>query len=445
VWECTDCLDCDNCRRCNNADGFCDECNLGYFRDDSSPKKCVLCTKMLTTFSNNIPACPTQTTVAQCTEFVSDGVCRSCESTYFLAFNPTSCITCNNAVATNYQYYHDCDDTYHCLQSGNCVVNCNKCITPQECQTCADLYYLTDDKLCAKCPDECTKCTAVKTCTNCVANYFLTSVGSCITCTSDGQTIADPNCYICALANCKTCTGDNSNDCSLCRTGFYLLTVGSVKSCDQCQVGYTIDGTNCRKCADFMCINCGSDLVCLECSQGYYLKTNGGAVSCDPCVSASSPGWYRSTSTGRIDQCLQADTKRSTCTEFAPADGTVCRNCGSSKIKFTTASADTECIPCTDTASQTVDGLYCYFTDNCTKDCQKCLNSYQCQTCANNYFITTQKTCVSCKSECSKCISTTGCTECASDRCLLEDDCILYTTEGIASSPGCKIFFSKID
>jgi hypothetical protein len=397
----------------------------------------VLCTNKLTTFPKNIPTCPTTCDIDNCNSFISDGVCGKCNSDYFLSFYLDSCINTCTTTATTNPYYHDCDDSNYCLLKNDCVSNCNQCITPQECQVCADGYYLTDEKLCAKCAAECTTCSNVKTCTVCASTFYLTNVGSCIACTSDGQTIANPNCNICALANCKTCSGETNNDCSQCRTGFYLLTVGGVKSCDQCQVGYTIFGTTCRKCTDFLCIYCDSDGLCLECSQGYFLKTGG---ICDPCISSISIGWYRTT-INRVDSCVEADnSKRGTCIEFAPSNaspGTICTDCGTKKIKFSTALANTECVTC-DGTNEGSEGKYCYLSNECTPNCDKCFNSYQCQNCASGYFITPEKVCSPCKSDCSKCVWSDACTECADDRCLLGDECVLYTTEGIASCPGSK-------
>jgi hypothetical protein len=436
VLKCTDCLDCENCRRCNNINGYCDECNLGYFLDESSPKKCVLCTKKLTLFPKNIPTCPTTCDIDQCDSFISDGVCGKCAADYFMSFFLDSCTHLCSTSATTYQYYHDCDDNNYCLKNNECVSNCNKCITPQECQVCADGYYLTDDKLCAKCAEECMQCSNIKTCTGCASNFYLTGVGSCIACTSDGQTIADLNCNICTLTNCKSCSGETDNDCTKCRTGFYLLTLGGVKSCDQCQVGYTIDGINCRKCADFMCINCGVDLICLECSQGYYLKTVGITVTCDLCVSADSPGWYRSADSDRINKCKKTTcSDLDTCVEFK--SDSVCTNCGSGKyIKYSNRWEDTVCVSCDNASTELIVDLYCYLSNDCTPNCNKCLNSYQCDTCASTHFLTSVKTCSICKTGCSKCAWSDGCTECSTDRCLLGDDCVLYTTEGIATAPG---------
>jgi proprotein convertase subtilisin/kexin type 5 len=436
VWKCINCDDPTNCRRCNNANGYCEECNLNYFLDDSNPKKCVLCTNKLTTFPQNIPTCPTTCDIDNCDSFISDGVCGKCNSNYFLSFYLDSCIsTCTPSTTIN-QYYHDCDDSNYCLLKNECVSNCDKCITPQECQVCADGYYLTDDKLCAKCAAECTKCSNVKTCSACATNFFLTTVGSCIACTSDGQFKSVSNCIICTLANCKTCSAETDISCTKCRTGFYLLTVGGVNSCDECQVGYTINGDNCRKCADFRCINCAGSSGCSECAQGYFLKTDGATVTCDVCVSADSPGWYRSNDPDRISRCLKTScSDLNSCVEFK--SGTVCTNCGTdSYIKFSTRWEDTVCVSCDNAATEKKIDLYCYFSNDCTPNCDLCENSYQCKTCASTHFLTTDLTCSVCKTGCSKCAWSDGCTECPTTSCLLGDECVPYTTEGIASGSG---------
>ena len=433
IWKCRDCEDCGNCRRCNNQNGECEECNLKFYLDESSPKKCVTCTDMLTTYPNNIPTCAS-CKIDDCIEYISPGVCKVCSSSNFLTFIPESCIACASS-SDKFQYDHGCDDTRYCLLAGTCVDNCNQCITPQECQVCLTGYYITEDKLCAKCPDACTECSDVKTCTKCAASNYLTTENSCIPCTADGQTKEDPNCHICSLSKCKYCCGTNDNDCYECRKGFYLLTVGGAKSCDPCQVGYTIyDTTMCRKCFDFMCINCSGEAQtdCLECSQGYYLKNDGGTITCDLCISASSPGWYRKT-VNRVDKCEKTScTDLYDCIDFA--SDSVCYDCGTSYIKFSTRWEDTICIKCSGD-NEKVDGKYCYTSNDCTPNCDLCATSNECKTCASSYFLTKEKTCFKCRTGCSVCAWSDACTECPTDRCLLGDDCILYTTEGIVDPP----------
>jgi proprotein convertase subtilisin/kexin type 5 len=394
---------------------------------------------MLTTYPNNIPTCAS-CQIDDCIEYISPGVCKVCGGSSFLNFMPESCIACP-VHDNNFQYDYGCDDTRHCLQAGTCVDNCNKCITPQECQVCSTGYYITDDFLCAKCLDACTECSGIKTCTVCAANNYLTYANACIICTADGQTIDETKCHLCTLKKCKNCGGTSDNDCYECRKGFYLLTVGGVKSCDPCQVGYTIyDTTLCRKCFDFMCVNCNSESQpnCLECSQGYYLKNNGGAITCDLCISASTPGWYRST-VDRVDKCVKTScSDLDACVDFI--SDSVCNDCGVKKIRFATRWEDTVCVPC-DGANEKNDGKYCYLRNDCTPNCDKCYSSNECGTCASSYFLTKEKTCSKCRTGCSTCVWSDTCTECPEDRCLLGDDCILYTTEGIVGPPQSKSKF----
>ena len=169
-------------------------CLTGYLKSTNS----LFCTKC----PSNCISCP-----------VSDSICASCNTGYYINNSLCSICTINNCLS--------------CSRVGSVVV-CTQCNTG---------YYLSSGN-CISCQSNCQRCTTSTSCSQCKPGYTI-SGSSCITVTT---TITNCNIY------------SNGTTCSSCLTGFYL----SSNSCFPCSI---------------MCSQCiGRHFgLCITCNNNAYL------------------------------------------------------------------------------------------------------------------------------------------------------------------------------
>jgi len=245
-----------NCITCTNS-SMCTVCNRGFVVANGTCRGC-------TSTCSNCSA----TNITQCTSCanglsLSNSACIVC---------PDKCQSCNNGICTN------CVPGYKPNSAGVCIVKCQL-----SCATCADNQ-----------PSTCLSCYKGATLvgTTCQFDLLCNSNSSCTDCGQGlGYVLAGSNCIQCStISNCLQCNSINTQQCSICRNGFYVnssslcspcmancLQCISGDLCTACALGYTLpDGQNQGQCLQCQspCATClGIPTYCTSCISGYTKKS----------------------------------------------------------------------------------------------------------------------------------------------------------------------------
>ena len=421
---------------------------------------------------------PYQNTCVKCTENCekcTDKVCLKCDEPYFLTLDglcvpcPSTCTGCLNSRCTGCKTIAS-SDGYGC-----CPIGCTSCNT-KECWTCADNYWLSQDKKCLDCPSSCSVCksgvchdcnqgyylsgtTCVKcispcencvsatSCLSCSSGYLLTDRSTCVDCPQGCNNCLNSKCPDCVLAvNYERCCpiGCSSCDLNVCWTCFddFWLTPGKQcvpcpSSCTKCQRGVCLDcnpgfyivDTECQQCVR-PCKECLAAGFCKSCIEGYLLASNGACMKCpdgcDGCPGSKCTSCALSEDFSRCcpSGCLSCDKDRCwTCKgNFYLYDGN-CIDCpaGCSSCK------DGVCLGC-------ADGYFMSSTTciQCRAPCRTCYSETKCLSCEEGQLLSDTETCVACPTACGNCSGNkccimavdnsgccpTGCLNCNSQVCL---------------------------
>ena len=361
-----------------------------------------------------------------CTSCVSSLICLNCNTfNYFL----TSALVCQ-ACATNclicQQFTGACilcqtgqPNSFGICTQNPCPANCAVC-SPTSCLRCNLGFTLSPlTSQCVACPSNCLQCNSNNQCLQCnpgstllngvcsgstaitspcLAGFYLNSQNSCVQCP------ILPNCIQC-LNNifCVVCNqgfNPNSNGVCvalLCPTGFYINTNGgctqcpTLLNCNQC-----LNNIDCKVCNQgfvvnslgiciafpqppYACLVPGTNGFCLQCQSGFFLY-NGLCLQPSSC----NVGFYLDTS-GTCFQCPALSNCISCLNSFT------CLVCA---IGFTPNSIGT-CIQ----RIRCNNGFYLNTGGSCTQcpalsNCIQCLNNFQCDICAINYYPNSAGTCV---------------------------------------------------
>lgn len=211
--------------------------------------------------------------------------------------------------------------------------------------------------------------------------------------------LASNYCEACP-SNCLTCT--DSSTCQTCRNGYYGAACAS--TCP----------TNCKICNK-------ADGTCTECKLDYYLNQLGSGS--DQCVTCDGLGEWK-TQEGGKDACQSCVTNCKVCD-----DECTCLKCNNALgVKFT---GRNECE--TISGDLVKLGDFSYSGTDCGSHCTKCAaDRNYCQTCASQYYLTTNGQCQPCPSGCTVCSSSSGgtCTTCSDQKYLLNGQCVDCTDDG---------------
>ena len=155
--------------------------------------------------------------------------------------------------------------------------------------------------------------------------------------------------------------------------------------------------------------------------------------SCNTCDETSSKVMIWKTN-NNVKCFACADSNCKVCGKF---DESICMECKTSfyipySAKHTSGNT---CVACATEASQTKVGLYCVSSNECTANCAKCLNHYECSICSTGYFLTCSNTCQPCPGECAQCTET-ECTTCRSGFYMLDGQCVGCDCDGYTSEAG---------
>ncbi|KAL4431669.1 hypothetical protein ABPG74_017298 [Tetrahymena malaccensis] len=382
-----------------------------------------------------------------------------------------------------------------------CSLNCLKCKTKTSCSVCEQGYYLDQDGLCIyysqskqvenlnnlqleksqilvsnsaqinnafnkdrlliTCNQYCTGCTSPTVCTGCQTGFYLGNQGGCINlcftnsscqcqkqslymCSQKGDsgaicqsgqytdingslqpcpancntlspgitcTVCQPNSFLhvdgtCVSACPLTFTQNNTNQTCQCR----LNSTQIGNSCP-CNTGFIDVGGACQPCST-NCQQCSSQTNCIQCAQGYYLFVNQTCIPSCPatfvtnnssCVCRSKSTLSNNTcpcNTGYLDiggNCLACGANCNQC-----SSQTNCTTCASNYFLF----IDGTCInPCPATFIANASNQQCICRPNSTL-----LN----KTCpCNSGYLDVGGNCLACGANCNQCSSQTNCITCA--------------------------------
>ncbi|EAR93473.2 hypothetical protein TTHERM_00424410 (macronuclear) [Tetrahymena thermophila SB210] len=490
-------------------------CNTQYFDSNGN---CLPCPQYCNT-------CSSQTICSLCqTGFLLaiDGTCVStCPLTFIQDLTKTNCVCRLNSTLLNLQC--PCNAGYIDVNGDcqSCPSNCDVCTSQSVCSQCSQNYYLTvqgtcvsacpqtfipdsTSKICVcgsnrtlqnsqcpcntgyidvnsncqQCPQSCDVCRSQSACSQCSQNYYLTVQGTCVSvcpqtfipdstskiCVCDSNRIllnqscpcntqyfdSNGNCLHCPQY-CNTCTSQTI--CSVCQTG-YLLTIDGtcVSTCPlnfiqdltktncvcrlnstllnsqcPCNTGYIDLNGDCQSCPS-NCDVCTSQAACSQCSQNYYLTVQ------QTCVS-SCPQTFITDSTSKKCVCGANRTqKNNLCpcnSSYVDING-VCQPCSSNCIQCT---SQTQCTVCQQNFYLTTD-MTCVATcpltfvvnanqTQCICDINRTLTNNKCP--CSSGFIEINNICKQCPQNCNICSSQKTCTVCQAGYYLTVDDFCIQT------------------
>lgn len=456
--------DADHCSECSGK--TCKACEDGYMLSNTECSKChETCKK-----------CAQASYPAQCTECYDGfylhksysssnyGTCKQCSADGLCAkCNQYSPYKCTECVLNSYL-----DKSTSTPTCKKCYASCETCSGPEEnqCLTCMDGFYKTDDNRCEPCGNECKKCENNTKCNICNEHFYPDSSYQCQECHESckachGSTLNDcDECYdgyydlngLCRQCdpNCKTCKGSR-NLCTSCEDGKYLdvknrfcldcdpscKTCNNPDSCETCHDGFyqRSKKEKCFSCDDGdNCINCvynnnHNDVLCTSCQLGYYPSSVSGVTGAFNCKLGTYKGCLNYTSMYSCNKCMDRFYLSSTS----------CRECEKSCLTCTNASVCTscpigyylnsnslceECLPnCIDCDNSSV-CTQCaekYYLSNgvcekCDESCQTCNDDTNaCTRCASGYYFNQFKRCIKCGDNCDKCLDSTHCLDCATE------------------------------
>ena len=266
--------------------------------------------------------CPCEPCHAQCTRCSgpSENECSACNTGFYLQSASTSCL---NTCPAGYWK----DDTNHIC--AECHSACSNCAdgTDTQCSACKINYYLQpapSDTTCdSTCPDGYWGDDATQSCQVChsfCSECSGPNSNECSACKS-GYFLQGSTCMTCHLA-CSVCAGSLDSQCSACNPNHYLQPPPSDTTClGSCPNGYWLDdeSNQCQPCHAFCSIcTSSSHTECTVCNSGFFLQPS--STTC----SDSCPDGYWLNSTSNV--CENCDISCAICSS---SDNTQCSACKS--------------------------------------------------------------------------------------------------------------------
>lgn len=296
---------------------------------------------------------------------------QSCDPGHYFNTSTSSCIPCPSKCdnCTNDAKCLSCIDNYYLLSDGTCVEACpDHTVTDNQTNVCLD----------TACHKSCLACFGTKDseCISCSEGMLLFQ-GLCINECPNGTYKLENSCNQCH-DSCSECVGPNADQCISCPLETYLHSNYCVKLCP---VGSFGDREGiCLPCLEG-CSDCSVANKCTVCSSGYYLLTTNGT-----CVSKCPPGFTTKVSTHTCYPCLPNCEKCSDPTSCLMCADTFSyyepnRSCLNKCPDGFFTNKQSVCSPCKTPCSTCVDvptnclGCEGKFAMNLTsKTCERCCN-----------------------------------------------------------------------
>ena len=299
------------CKECSSSSHLCETCEDDFYPDDNGGcariENCDVsengnCKKCIDNYAliysgKNYMECESMNKeeLLNCEEYDLYGHCLKCKDGFYLNAADRKCSNTENCLKSSKGICEICDYTYYLDKSNqtnylcksnqekNKFLHCSLSEDGENCDTCLEPYFLTNDKKCVK-TKYCNRgVTGSELCDICMNNYYL----------SEDQ-------YSCTVTeNCKSGYGDNGK-CKLCLNGYYTnLNNGKcfpnnqdneykycqsvLDKCESCINGYYLGEdkkcTNTKNCSES---NLG---ICSKCIEKYYLgKIDNKCTNIEYCI-----------------------------------------------------------------------------------------------------------------------------------------------------------------
>ena len=358
----THCLPCDtSCATCNAAASAnnCTTCmTSGYVINGNSYGPCVA-------------ACPAQKVVETTTHLY----CQQCSGSCYNCAVPADATQCTSCSGT---------DKVNGVTTGTCVSSCptNSLIdgTSTHCLPC--------DTSCASCAvaGDSTKCTLCST-----SGYVVNgaSSGSCIpTCPSHtALDVATHNfCQSCHFS-CGECSEPNNiNKCTSCSTTGYLVFGANIGPCQAppCPSLYAEDVATHTKCLPChtsctLCAQPGDSQQCTTCPAGFYLV----GVSTGSCQSICPDGTALDVATHQ--HCLACSSSCVKCAQ--PGDATQCTSCLAAYRVIGSLTGVCQIAPCPALTFENAAQTNCLPCHSSCVTCDGMSDSTKCTSCPGGKFL----------------------------------------------------------
>ncbi|KAL4506331.1 hypothetical protein ABPG73_017065 [Tetrahymena malaccensis] len=458
-----------------NSNFSCTKCKDGYYL--SAFNQCLPCSPPCLTCSINANKCLScidtykfdslfkicmiicDSTCATCTQPLKSTSCSSCDDQHVLINN--QCLPCQQPCAScsiTTTNCTSCQKNYTLNPQTNqckslCHQSCKTCLYPYSdtsCSSCNEGYYLNNNNQCLQCQIPCQNCYQAATqCKSCIEGYIL-----------DQNTL---ECVLNCDKSCKTCfSPQNSNSCTSCPDGFYLINNQCQKCdfpCQTCQKSptlclscvskYNLDNilNQCTPICDISCQTCHQPYdssQCLECAFGYFSNNQNQCQICEsPCASCiDNPSnclscletYYENPLNGKCTK-MNCDETCFTCS--IDYDRTACIKCREGYVKIgnicekcespcqTCIESQTHCTSCIENYTLKINK--CNF--NCHSSCNTCTNQSfednQCTSCFQGYFLDGDQVgrCVQCNQNCAVCNNQQKCLVCIEGYIFIQGEC----------------------
>ena len=349
--------------------------------------------------------------------------------------------TCNCPSKTFFSINDDFSRT--CVPcSDDCAICYLSADKKPVCAFCEEGFFMNSGKTCKACVKNCSSCTGtdIGHCRSASEGHFYDlktgSIESCVdqscaTCASQNQcTSCSEGFYQAAktetengvLLTCKTCEIEH---CLFCSEKSDQVKSGTFNSCSLCRSGYSLVSGKCQKCPE-NCSYCREESgECSFCDRGYNQDKRVNAclpISLPNCFSVKESGeceicenHYFISDTGSCEPCKQKYPNCSFCS--GKEENLMCLSCemGFSLDKKSTCK---RCIPnCNHCNPDSCLGCFSGFFYNsdeniCEKckldNCEICRNADVCEECANGFYFSQKvKKCLPCKGNCLRCFDET--------------------------------------
>ena len=229
--------------------------------------------------SDNIPGCQTCRVQEICIECLSgyykeESSCKKCHSTCLTCGGPTenNCLTCDALSATNGKYH---------LKQNACIDSC-----PSNC--------FEETNICKECHESCLTCSGAfdNNCLTCntadpLKGKFLPSQSMCLALCPSYTYEENNSCKKCN-DSCSTCFGQEKNNCLTCNSSSPVYGKFNFKdnTCiSTCPSGTYEEYNICKSCLN-NCLTCNSNGSCSVCERDFFLfeeKSEGNLKKCIKC------------------------------------------------------------------------------------------------------------------------------------------------------------------
>ena len=253
------------CTQCPSSSDYCTSCISGY-----TPKNGQCEKDQITCSDSKCTQCPS-----------SSDYCSSC--TYGYTPKNGKCVLIQDSSS------QDSSSQDSSSQESYNIDHCEYYLTPFECESCVNGYYLDNNECKQKAicdVDNCKECknTDSYKCEECNEGYHL----------YEGECISNE----CQVNNCYKCIESSSNICDECNSGYHKTNDYTCESnnicqisncvdcyydpydnehCNNCDKGYYLESNYCSKC-ESGCSKCSSYDYCGECELGYAVNNDGSCM-----------------------------------------------------------------------------------------------------------------------------------------------------------------------